>query len=643
VSAVEWTDGQSKALKAFESFLGDFSSSVFLLRGPAGTGKSELIAAFVEESQRCDRPIRLLAPTGQASRRLSRRIGEEVSTVHAAIYVRSSNIDNGEDAPPTAVFSLATDRPVSQVTVIDESSLVGDTVTEPIDQKPAVRYGSGRLLSDVLDHCLGGSGKVVMVGDPHQLPAFGEQHAVALEPATFTERGIGVVVVDLDEVVRQASGSAIAILGASLRERCESGAKVFPTFEDGIELQRLKPPMSPELFDRVSEEDGIVLAWRNADVGRWNRHIREHRGARSVLPTPGDRLITVQASPALHLLNGDEIVISKVHETETIHLRGDEVTLVHCDIKVGESTSVRTQLVVDVLESPSQEVLRRVTRLLWVDFVIRMRDQGIERNRDRGRFWESADSDPRWNAIRATYSYARTVYRAQGGEWGTVVFDASGVKGLGRNGLRLAYTGVTRAKGHLHVRNWPLADRVDPITSDKLADEVRAVVQEVTGRTLEVRLLDSAASPTVQIRDVEGVLSVNVHSRKGEPSTIVVQKGAGEPWVEELRLGLEMWIAARRAETHPAPDEVLDLLAPVCDHLGANGVDLRIWQESDYVVGVELLAECWRHVASYHHDAGGRLTKRRSNGSGDPQNSDLERMFEELIELGGAEVECHES
>jgi len=362
-----------------------------------------------------------------------------------------------------------------------------------------------------------------------------------------------------------------------------------------------------------------------------------------VLPTPGDRLITVQASPALHLLNGDEIVISKVHETETIHLRGGAVTLVHCDIEGGESTSVRTQLVVDVLESPSQEVLRRVTRLLWVDFVIRMRDQGIERNRDRGRFWESADSDPRWNAIRATYSYARTVYRAQGGEWGTVVFDASGVKGLGRNGLRLAYTGVTRAKGHLHVRNWPLADRVDPITSDKLADEVRAVVQEVSRRTLEVRLLDSAASPTVQIRDVEGVLSVNVHSRKGEPSTIVVQKGAGEPWVEELRLGLEMWIAARRAENHPAPDEVLDLLAPVCDHLGANGVHLRIWQESDYVVGVELLAECSRHVASYHHDAGGRLTKRKSNGSGDPQNSDLERMFEELIELGGAEVDCNES
>ena len=120
-----WTDDQQRAIGRFEDFLVNPDVSVFILRGAAGTGKSELISEFCRRAQEHKADVLCLAPTGQAARRLSQRIRREVSTVHSAIYEGSGSEDNGEDAPPTAVFSLKTERPFRALTIVDEASLVG--------------------------------------------------------------------------------------------------------------------------------------------------------------------------------------------------------------------------------------------------------------------------------------------------------------------------------------------------------------------------------------------------------------------------------------------------------------------------------------------------------------------------------------
>jgi ATP-dependent exoDNAse (exonuclease V) alpha subunit len=66
-------------------------------------------------------------------------------------------------------------------------------------------------------------------------------------------------------------------------------------------------------------------------------------------------------------------------------------------------------------------------------------------------------TDPFLNSLRANYGYAVTCHKSQGGEWDHVFFFLN--KGMyvqsPKSLLRWWYTGVTRAKEHLHlVQDW---------------------------------------------------------------------------------------------------------------------------------------------------------------------------------------------
>jgi hypothetical protein len=580
----------------------------------------------------------VLAPTGQAARRLARRINLEVSTVHSAIYTRGGIKDNGEEAPPTSLFVLDQERAAGQVTIIDEASLIGDTANELIDQKPIVQFGAGNLLSDVLEYCLPLGGKLVLVGDPFQLASFGEETALALEEATFVKRGVTVEAVELNEIVRQADGSAIAALGSAIRSECESGMLRLPAIESFIgsgDVQMVEWPVPENLLDELGGEESVVLAWRNADVGRWNQKIRRRLGATDDLPQVGDRLVAVQWSPRSMLMNGDELRIVGVRGIEVVRRRGDEVTLVDCGIEVFDEIKhdlvvQQVFLVIDVLNNSDRLRLRTVTQILWVDFLLRMSREGIDRKRDWEQFWERADNDPRWNAVRATYSYARTVYRAQGGEWQRVVFDARGISMLKGQRLHLGYTAVTRAKKVLHVRNWPAVDSGHSIDADWMCRELDGLCRGVVGRPLSLRPLNSTA-PAVQVRDPGGTEFVaDVYSKKGRLSTVVVQTSGGAGWSEDLVNEIKSWIFSQNVESSPPPDEVADSMTVVSELLTSDGIDLRVWTKSAFIMGVELITGDRRHVGHYHHDAAGRITK---SIAGDPEgvvDIELRERFEFL-------------
>jgi ATP-dependent exoDNAse (exonuclease V) alpha subunit len=62
--------------------------------------------------------------------------------------------------------------------------------------------------------------------------------------------------------------------------------------------------------------------------------------------------------------------------------------------------------------------------------------------------------DPFMNALRATYGYALTCHKAQGGEWSEVFVNLAGTSLYARRGKELyqwIYTAITRAKDQLNL------------------------------------------------------------------------------------------------------------------------------------------------------------------------------------------------
>ena len=88
----EATNSQKKVVEKLSDWLSSpDSSSIFVLNGYAGTGKTTLVAAMVAVLKELGTPAVLLAPTGRAAKVLSRYAGQEAYTIHKQIYRERTN------------------------------------------------------------------------------------------------------------------------------------------------------------------------------------------------------------------------------------------------------------------------------------------------------------------------------------------------------------------------------------------------------------------------------------------------------------------------------------------------------------------------------------------------------------------------
>jgi hypothetical protein len=143
-----------------------------VLIGPAGTGKTTLLAALCAVPQIFDRGVLLLAPTGKARVQLSKRLpGSSVrARTIAEFLVRSGRYD-----PETGAYRRSDEPPNSEyaTVIVDEASMVTeeqlDAVLDAVrdvqrlilvgDPRQLPPIGAGRPFVDIVSH-LGGSGRV---------------------------------------------------------------------------------------------------------------------------------------------------------------------------------------------------------------------------------------------------------------------------------------------------------------------------------------------------------------------------------------------------------------------------------------------------------------------------------------------------
>lgn len=377
------TASQETAFKRIMDWYKNKESSVFKLGGPAGSGKSYLIA-LVAEAVGVERCL-LITPTGKAANNLI-KAALPARTIHSQIYhVQSEDGIGGLDFD-----SVDGDGFKTLAALLEQNSQNGATYDEKITrfclkEELDPRYeliiideGSmvgGNLLKDVMSFGI----PVLLVGDPNQLPPVNDT-------TVFTHCDYY-----LEEIVRQAQGSPVIYLSQEvLRGHVSVGVY-------GSCMIRKGPVSDEELCFA-----DIVLTDTNISRSNLNDRMRKLAldfRAQAKPVSIGDRIIcrtntNIVSSEGFSLTNGAQGIIRKIKHTNSSY---SLIDLVMSTPDLGEYSFIGT------------------TRPEL--FPAQLRPPKVE------------------------YGYALTVHLSQGSEWPNVIYQQSSF--IKKSAM---YTAITRAK-----------------------------------------------------------------------------------------------------------------------------------------------------------------------------------------------------
>ena len=160
-----------------EAVITAFRSSVSIITGGPGVGKTTVVGQIVAVAKHCGLKTLLAAPTGRAAKRMSETTGAKAMTIHRLLQWDAAE----------GVFSHDPDNPLScDLLIVDEVSMLDVVLAAHLFR--AVQPGT----------------RVVLVGDKDQLPSVGP--GTVLQDLIFSGR---LPVTDLIRIYRQEAHSRI--------------------------------------------------------------------------------------------------------------------------------------------------------------------------------------------------------------------------------------------------------------------------------------------------------------------------------------------------------------------------------------------------------------------------------------------------
>ena len=473
ISQITLTTSQQRVLDKMVDFL-ESQDKVFILKGYAGTGKTTMMRFLVQQLQKRNLGYHLLASTGRAAAVLNSHNDDCAQTIHSLIYRYQdfnqdiSKVEAGQSVNGQLYLVFAPCRAEAdsknQVYIVDEASMIVDTEVRNITQ---AAFGTGRLLKELLEYDNDPGCKFVFVGDPCQLPPVSQVFSPALSSqyirSTFE---CGVQEASLTEIIRQTGGNSIISASQRVRQLYASAPDSEIYYAGGKFWGRLPINNSANIHLHSNDDDLIrqyILAIKehgfdyatfitraNSKCYQLSMEIRQRMGFTGIVK-PGDLLLVAQNNGPTGLVNGDFVVVESV-ESETKSRAGLQFRAIRVR-QLHSKESQNTLLLEDVLYGGRQNLDGEQQKGLFVDFILRMRKQGIHPKRNSELFNQTMLKDPYINALRCSFGYAVTCHKSQGGEWPEVFINMPRniMFNPTKSSYQWVYTAMTRAKEHLHI------------------------------------------------------------------------------------------------------------------------------------------------------------------------------------------------
>ncbi|MBQ0024392.1 MAG: AAA family ATPase [Bacteroidales bacterium] len=414
---------------------------IMLVSGYAGTGKTSSIAAFVKTLHQLKYKYVLLAPTGRAAKVLSSFTGCKASTIHKHIY-RQKSLKNG-----LGEFELDINKSKDTYFIVDEASLIS---VEQQDASSSI-FGTGDLLDDLVAYVRSGvDDKLIITGDPGQLPPIGLDRSPALDPEYMSRYG-NVMTASLSTVVRQAAQSGILTNATIVRKLIERGEARKPglVLEGFTDVARVTGTELIETLsdsiDRYGLDNIAVLCRSNRMANRYNAGIRSSVLFREERLSKGDKLMVVKNCyqfvddiPQLDFIaNGDVAQLQRIsHYEQRYGLNFADAVLTFPDYN---DVEVSAKVILDTLQSERPALSPEQQNALYEGVSEDYSDIKGARKR-----YEAVREDKYFNALQLKYATAITCHKSQGGQWKCVFIDNPFWKDLTVDDLKWLYTALTR-------------------------------------------------------------------------------------------------------------------------------------------------------------------------------------------------------
>ncbi|MEZ5018094.1 MAG: ATP-dependent RecD-like DNA helicase [Flavipsychrobacter sp.] len=452
---------QKAAFDALKKFIKHPTANTFVINGYAGTGKTFLMQYFAKWLKEKNHKFKMLASTGRAATVLKGKTGFETKTVHGELYQFSKVNGNDENISTDTIeqsgqmtlqFSLRPPDEVKHIYIVDEASMLSSNFT---DSSSFANFGSGVLLEDFFNAT--GNNKIIFVGDPCQLPPVGQSYSPALDTNWLEEQNRAALSITLHKIERTNSDNDIlklahAVRDLSLQESWEKYIKLPAKNHSDITLYATQQDLFDSYLERyrsVGSSGALAVARSNKTVQQINKAVRKELYSEDNMPLQvGDILLVTQNNYAQPLTNGDFVTVISLGELR------QQAGLNFQNIRIKTALSEKEYdilLSLDILYSQSSNYTHEQMKMLMIDFNQRMSAKGYSPNSIEYR--KGMMEDSYLNCLRATYGYAVTCHKSQGGEWDDVfLFLEQGMYGMPPKELsRWWYTAITRAKESLHI------------------------------------------------------------------------------------------------------------------------------------------------------------------------------------------------
>ncbi len=428
-------------------------SSVFVLKGYAGTGKTSVVSNLVKILPRLKANSVLLAPTGRAAKVLASYSGKPAFTIHRKIYSLKQNAE-GEIS-----FGLSPNQHLDTLFIVDEASMI----SLHNKAEDSSMFGSGNLLDDLIAYVYSGDNcRLILIGDTAQLPPVKSNESPALNiPFLKSSFHLDIHSCELRQVVRQEADSGILHNATIIRNKIESGKQGFAQFElDGFkDILKMEGPDTADYindcFSSRNFENTIIVCRSNKRANLYNQHIRQRVLFHEEEISAGDLLMIVRNnyfwlpkdSQAGFIANGDIVEVLRIQRIiELYGFRFAQLSARMIDYPQEQDLDVMVMLDTLTLDGPSLSYAD--ASKLWTEVEKDYQDEPNRKKRVA-----KIKTNPYLNALQVKFAYALTCHKAQGGQWENVFVEMGYIpeKNPDTEYYRWLYTALTRATRHLYL------------------------------------------------------------------------------------------------------------------------------------------------------------------------------------------------